>query len=399
MEGFSFSPKALLSQSSKLFITCLFTKYSFLTAYRAYCSTDFGFFVKFMFDKRWNEGTYPCYFKLMQMKILGLVLAVLLANCATVFAEGIPDIMMIKNDKVAAGEKVEFQIFGEGEVAMAWPKDYLVELEMYLGEYPNGIWGVHKVFSIQDLSVGANNMFGFNAPSELNRYRLTMKNGVGDRFAEGVFEVLDFLPNLRFGGGLCSDLSGHWGKSLIEGLLAKGKYPLDDKGLCRPDSEIARERLMSWLMIVLYPGASTSGLENPYSDLDSDFGSYVLLATKEGIVNGQGGCATLKTAGCKFGTGATVNRAEILKMVILARGIEVDLADLKAKFPEKDPATMFSDGVKETDWFYPYLYFATANAVIEGIAVGDGKVKAAMNEGLTFAQAAKIINLLSIYGS
>lgn len=310
--------------------------------------------------------------------------------------------MTISSEQVGAGEELSFEIFetAEGE-PLAWPKDYLVELEMYLGEYPNGIWGVHKVFSIQDLKVENGSVFSFHVPTELNRYRLTMKNGVGDRFAEAVFEVVKVLPNFNFGGRSCGDLGGHWAKSLIEGLLAEGDYPLNGKGLCRPDEAIVREKLIAWLMMVFYPDfePSVGGLDNPYTDLDADFGDYVLIATDAGVVNGQGGCALTGGANCKFGTGSVVNRAEILKMAIEAIGVEFTVEDLRAEFPEKDPVKLFVDIVDDQDWFYGYLYFAVSHGVIEGITLPDGSRKAAMGDGLTFSQAAKIIHLISQYGS
>ena len=339
------------------------------------------------------------------MKILKLLLVSILlaAQSLTAFAAGEPNFVKISSEKVGAGEKVSFQIFETaGGEAMSWPKDYLAELEMHLGDYPNGIWGVHKVFSIQDLEVSAGNTFSFHVPMELNHYLLTMKNGVGDRFGKEVFEVIKVLPDFRFvEGNSCDDLEGHWANGLIGGLLMKGEYPLNGQGLCRPDEAIAREKLIAWLMMVFYPNfePSVGGLENPYSDLDSDFGEYVLIATDAGVVNGQGGCAILKTANCKFGTGSVVNRAEILKMAIEAIGVEFTVENLKEDFPEKDPLKMFVDVTSEDVWFYPYLYFATANGVIEGIKLPDGSYKAAMSDGLTFSQAAKIIHLISQYGS
>lgn len=203
----------------------------------------------------------------------------------------------------------------------------------------------------------------------------------------------------------CDDLQGHWSMELVGNLLKGSKYPVEeseDKHLCRPDKEITREKLMAWLLFVFYPDLADEAqaldyltVDNPYIDLDEDFGPYVLMATKVGIVHGQNACAKEKTANCKFGNRSTVNRAEILKMAIEAKGIEISIDELKAKYPDKDPVLLFEDLNDDEDWFYSYLYFATANNVIQGIQLGNDKFNAAMNQGLTFSQAAKIITLIN----
>lgn len=574
------------------------------------------------------------------MKLAGflgrsLLAAIVVINSITftAFATGeIPTSISLMSDKVTPGFGMEFQIFETPNVrqninrgeAMAWPDDYLLEIE-YNTEYPAGVWGVHRVYSENDFSALDDNTYRFNVPDVSGWYRLTVKSGVGDRYASEIFEIVEepfmvvdrivepgenvsvkiydengelwdidswgsaanqynfdvygignagfvthaglgmanngshavtdhengnytyaagntqgeFYVGLQRGSGAslveldstsydvygsadnegdddesededdeeddedededlpevldpedfeddsddsdvcdpgeycpedddeededgddnsgrrfsfntaaraelpdfhfvnwapkiildedfsyddydfeldsyelvedpytCEDLGEHWGKNLIQNLLSSGKYPVeisdDEKHLCRPDKEVSREKLMAWLLFVFYPDLADQAYvleleeaENPYEDLDEEFGPYVLMATNAGIVHGQDGCAKNKEVNCKFGNGSTVNRAEILKMAIEASGIEFSVEELKAQYPEKDPIKMFTDIKNDKDWFYGYLYFATAHDVIQGVQVGDNKYEAMMGSGLSFSQAAKIINLIS----
>ncbi len=575
--------------------------------------------------------------KLRSLFVNGLIAAIVAMNSISfvAFATGeIPTSISLMSDKVTPGFGMEFQIFDEpnrrqnvnhGE-AMAWPADYLLEIE-YNTEYPAGVWGVHRVYFDHDFTVLDDNTYRFNVPEEAGWYRLTVKNGVGDRYASEIFEIVEepflvvdrivepgsnatvkiydengelwdidswgnaadqysldvykigaigfdthaelgmsvdgdyaitdnengtytysagnveeeFYVGLQRGSGAsfaeldstsydvfdrdgedsdedddvdvnddddedededddddlpevldpedfededddedvcdpgeycpeddeedddsddnsgrrfsfnaaaraglpgfdfvnctpkiilsedfsydtydfesdaydmvenpynCVDLEGHWSKGLIQKLLNKGKFPVeisdDEKQLCRPDKEVTRERLMAWLLFVFYPELAEEAYdldydsaENPYEDLDENFGPYVLMATEVDIVHGEDGCAKNKEVNCKFGNGNTVNRAEILKMAIEASGIEFSVEDLKAQYPEKDPIKMFTDIKNDKDWFYGYLYFATAHDVIQGVQVGDNKYEAMMGAGLSFSQAAKIINLIA----
>jgi hypothetical protein len=567
--------------------------------------------------------------KLRSLFVNGLIAAIVAMNSISfvAFATGeIPTSISLMSDKVTPGFGMEFQIFDEpnrrqnvnhGE-AMAWPDDYLLEIE-YNTEYPAGVWGVHRVYSEGDLAALADNIYRFNVPDTAGWYRLTVKNGIGDRYASEIFEIVDepflvvdrivepgddvvvkiydengdlwdidswgnganqysldvygignagfvthsglgmanngshqmtdnengtytydagntqgeFYVGLQRGSGAslveldstsydvygnggsddeeeededsdddedddlpevldpedyedddededvcdpgeycpeedeeedddddnsgrrfslniaahaklpkfefvnwapkiileegfsyddydfesdsydlvedpytCADLGNHWGQTLIQNLLNSSMYPVevsdDDKHLCRPDKDITREQLMAWLLFVFYPDLADQaydldfdGAENPYEDLDEEFGPYVLKATEAGVVHGEDGCAKTKKVNCKFGNGNTVNRAEILKMAIEASGIEFSVEDLKAQYPEKDPIKMFTDIKNDKDWFYGYLYFATAHDVIQGVQVGDNKYEAMMGAGLSFSQAAKIINLIA----
>lgn len=208
----------------------------------------------------------------------------------------------------------------------------------------------------------------------------------------------------------CDDLEGRWSADLINNMLAQNIYPTKkdgEKTKCRPDEDMPRKNLMAWLLFSFYPDLADSALNldpanvtSPYTDLDGNdpFTPFVLTATFAEIVSGKNNCATAGfSIGCKFGSEETVNRAEILKMVFESSGLftntDEEIADLKVKYPLKDPILMFEDMDDDSAWYYGYLYFGTANGIINGFELGNGKFEAGMSKGLTFEQSAKIITL------
>lgn len=338
------------------------------------------------------------------MKRLFLTIVTILGLLPSAFAaENIPLGLRLSPETMPPSTTIQFQIFANTENSgepIPWPTDHLLEIE-YNEQYPEGIWQLHSVLSLPDLRVLPNNTFEFHAPSAVNYWRATIKSGIGDRFATAIFRTKATNPIFDFSPTICSDIRGHWSEPIITEMINEELFPLESKN-CRPDQEISRERLITWLLNIFYPELAIKSAnidltyaQNPYKDLTPEFGKYVFVATEANLVQGQAGCAKLNDpANCQFGSTEIVNRAEILRMVIEARGLTVDIADLKANFPEKDPIKMFIDIDNADDWFYDDLYFATAHEIIHGIKTPNGQYRAAMNQGLTYSQAAKIISVV-----
>lgn len=80
------------------------------------------------------------------------------------------------------------------------------------------------------------------------------------------------------------------------------------------------------------------------------FATYVSLAKTQGIVKGN------DTSGL-FEPGRTVNKAELMKMVIMANGI-----DLNATLQDVGKLTM--QDVRSTDWFYDYMRYGKSYGII-----------------------------------
>jgi len=209
---------------------------------------------------------------------------------------------------------------------------------------------------------------------------------------------------------VCSDLEGHWGKDLISALIDKNMYPFNDESdelTCRPGEELNKKTLMAWLIFVFHNSLAETALDyevvdgnNPYGDLDNDdaFASYVIAATQAGIVSGEAGCAEKNDPeNCKFNGDGIVKRSEFLVMLFkstyLFTNTDKEIEALKTEHPDKDPIVLFEDVSDDSDWFYGYLYYASANDIIAGMLREDGKYDASMDSGLTFAQGAKIISL------
>lgn len=103
------------------------------------------------------------------------------------------------------------------------------------------------------------------------------------------------------------------------------------------------------------------------------FAPYVSLAKSKGIVKGNDGTGL-------FDPARGVNKAELLKMVILANGIDLskELANVRK--------VTFSDA-KSSDWFYDYVRYAKAY----GIIFPDSLGKLDPGKALTRAEVAQIL--------
>lgn len=219
------------------------------------------------------------------------------------------------------------------------------------------------------------------------------------------------LPDFRFSVpnitlNVCSDLTGHWGKELLEKLLANYDYPFvrrNNKTLCRPNEPVLRKVMISWILFLHHPEEAREARslvigdrDNPFIDLkDNDpFAKYVIKAYRLGLVSGKSGCARAQFfIGCRLGADEPVNRAELVTMLASPyfKNSEAELIDIKKKFPIFNPTTRFKDVTSDKVWYYGYLYFAHANEMIAGAAVGNNRFEAQLSRAVSFAEAAAIL--------
>lgn len=97
------------------------------------------------------------------------------------------------------------------------------------------------------------------------------------------------------------------------------------------------------------------------------YAPYIEAAKGKSLVNGF--------AGNLFKPNTQITRAEVLKIILQAAGVKLSLG-----------ATNFSD-VKATDWYAPYIAYASANGIVGGYT--DGTF--GPNKPITRADIAKII--------
>lgn len=114
--------------------------------------------------------------------------------------------------------------------------------------------------------------------------------------------------------------------------------------------------------------------EKPFSDVPTDawFAPFVTAAKTADIISGD--------SAATFRPGDSVNRAEALKILLLASGLEL---------PKKASFSKFND-VPYNEWFIRFVNFAETNGVIDGFTDGSFRPDDLVNR----AQITKIVSLL-----
>lgn len=120
-------------------------------------------------------------------------------------------------------------------------------------------------------------------------------------------------------------------------------------------------------------GTSVSSSVFPDVKTGDWFAPYVSVAKTAGIVKGNDKSGL-------FEPGRTVNKAELMKMVIMANGI-----DLGGKLTDVRKTSM--PDVKSTDWFYDYMRFGKSY----GIIFPDSLGKLDPGKALTRGEVAEIL--------
>lgn len=155
--------------------------------------------------------------------------------------------------------------------------------------------------------------------------------------------------------GQFSDIVDHWAKTYIETAKTKGYVDGYPDNTFKPDQAINRAEAAKLIATWMMPSLAEC-TESAFSDVScSDwFAKYVmylkLMAVIEGYEDGT------------FKPGASITRAEALKMMLYAKG----MSDLNVDGVEN----MFSD-VAEGDWFYAAVLKGYSMGIISGYEDGS----------------------------
>ncbi len=158
-----------------------------------------------------------------------------------------------------------------------------------------------------------------------------------------------------------SDLDGHWAEDYVLALAEDGVVSGYDSGEFGPNDYITRAAITKIALNAFE--YETYEADTAFTDLDEDawYPDYVNSAYAYGIIGGYDDGTFLP--------GNNVNRAEALKILLEASGIE-DLDGASVFIGDEDEwENPFSD-VSEDDWFYVYLMEAYTGGVISGYADG-----------------------------
>ena len=149
----------------------------------------------------------------------------------------------------------------------------------------------------------------------------------------------------------------------------------------KPDNAINRAEALKIILKSLNIAASKAIKEMVFSDVDQDawFAPYVYKAKTLGIVSGND-----KTG--KFSPSKQVNKAEFLKMFLVAN---------KIKIPEVKKDQVIAVDVPQEKWFTPYMSYALGSGIVSKNSKGLLKPQ----KLLTRAEVVDIIYLLFLIKS
>lgn len=153
------------------------------------------------------------------------------------------------------------------------------------------------------------------------------------------------------------DISNHWAKTYIQKLYQRGVVSGKTEDNFDPDASLTRAELAK---IALLNFAQEVGEDESVNFKDAAVGAwyvkYINAARRLGVVAGY--------SDGTFRPNNQVNRAEALKMLISAKGIDISAYTLGDNFYDVDADA----------WYAPYLAYAYQNGIIEGYkkTIGGG---------------------------
>ncbi len=169
------------------------------------------------------------------------------------------------------------------------------------------------------------------------------------------------------------DIKNHWAKSFIENLAGKGIVNGYDAEHYGPDNKITRAEFTK-IVIEMFDIEVPETVSAPsFKDVKSTdwYVGYLEAALENKLVLGYDD----KT----FKPNQPINRAEAMKILLEASGLELD-TDYVATFPDLD----------KKSWYLAYINFAAENGIVSGYK--DGKFGPGKN--LTRGEVAKIASLM-----
>lgn len=171
-----------------------------------------------------------------------------------------------------------------------------------------------------------------------------------------------------------SDHREHWAKMHIERLVKRGILDAEQENF-RPDDSINRAEAIK--MIVLSAGLVPADCdESIFPDLRAAdwFCTVVTLAHRKGYVEGDQG---------RLNPAAPINRAQAMKLVLMAKAVQMDLNNVFD--------TGFED-VPSAEWYARYVYYGRKMNLVEGRKV-DGRHIFDPAAPITRAELAKILDI------
>jgi hypothetical protein len=166
-----------------------------------------------------------------------------------------------------------------------------------------------------------------------------------------------------------SDISEHWAEDYIIELVTDGVVEGYDDGTFLPDSPINRAEFTKIVLGALGFEISEDVPESAFTDAPNGtwYTPYTQAAYEEGIVEGYDDGT--------FGAANYINRAEAVKILLEAAG--VDVTESLIEF----------DDVDEDAWYAPYVATAYSMGIISGYADGNF----GPSDNMTRAQVCKVI--------
>lgn len=170
-------------------------------------------------------------------------------------------------------------------------------------------------------------------------------------------------------GATFTDIVGHWAQTYITKLADLGIVSGKTANMFAPDDRITRAELTKIAMKSFNLAVNPAPGSSPFGDvsLTEWYAPYIIAARDAGIVKGY--------AGDVFSPNGLVNRAEALKIILGAAGLNEVAAE-----------KLFED-VSTQDWFAGFVTYAVHNGVVSGRT----STTFAPGDSITRAEVAKIV--------
>lgn len=167
-----------------------------------------------------------------------------------------------------------------------------------------------------------------------------------------------------------TDIAKHWAKDYILDLIKDGVVAGYSDNTFRPDNPVTRAEFIKMVVNAFGYDVNENPENIPFADVSASawFAPYVDVAAKMDIVDGY--------SDGTFRPGNTVNRAEAMKILLTAAGVDTKNA----------PSSDFPD-VSDNDWFAPYVLKARSMGIVGGYTNGNFGPADAMTRG----QVAKVL--------
>ncbi len=183
---------------------------------------------------------------------------------------------------------------------------------------------------------------------------------------------------IKLKAGEFSDTVSHWAKEHIVDLVGKDILKGYADGTFGPDKNVTRAEFTKVVLeafdVAVLTETEVKAMPADFSDVAVGqwYARYVKAAKENGIVNGY--------SGNKFKPNATITRAEAMKVLLGAAGIDVS----------KEAVTDEFNDVSSKAWFGQYVSYAAKNKIVSGY--GEGKFGPENN--LKRGEVAKIVSLM-----